>query len=87
MSNAATARRLPYRLTVWSGDYVEIGCYATFAEALAAYAALDRDSKQIANLDHAGSGSSGLTEDEIDQWLMLPSTRAATPAELAAVGL
>lgn len=74
----------PYRVTCWSAGYIELGRFATFAEALRLYATNGASNKQLTSTDLADSGSSGLTDVESDAVYSLPVTRAATEAELAA---
>lgn len=77
MSNAT-----PYRLTFWSSDFHTVGSYSTFAEAITAFAACERDGKALINDDLRDEGS-GLTDAELDAVFSLPASRAATAAELA----
>ncbi len=74
----------PYRLSTWRAAYITLGDFASFGEALAAYAACTESTKQLGNIERAGDGGSGLTDAELDVVYALPSTRAATAEELAA---
>jgi hypothetical protein len=60
----------PYRLTRWSGDFIELGCYASFPEAAAAYWAEGGKradcTLQLVNLDRCDEGESGLTFEEAE---------------------
>lgn len=74
----------PYRLTCWAGRSVTLGEFASFTEALRAFAYITETDKAIVNDDRAELGRSGLTDTESDAVYSLPVTRAATEAELAA---
>lgn len=74
----------PYRVVIWHGAFLTRGTYATFFEAIAAFATESDRTKAIINDDRAELGKSGLTDDELDVLFELPATRPATDAELAA---
>jgi hypothetical protein len=58
----------PYRLTRWAGDFIELGRFATFAEAAQAFWAEGGKradcTLQLVNLDRCDEGDSGLTFEE-----------------------
>lgn len=74
----------PYVVSVWRGYHLTLGTFATFPAALAFYAATEDANKQLVNTELADSGSSGLTDKQLDAVYSLPATSAATIRQLAA---